>query len=183
MPSVCFLTLAWISDKLVPRRHDMVTATKSFINRAGFIPIQCPSCNCVKKVPCERIGQNKRSIKVKCTCGEVFITEIELRRNYRKQTKLVGELKQILPTGKHVSTCKIKNLSLQGTGFQLFNAPIPSLDDTVLISFHLDNKKYSYIEKKAKVTYVQKETGFVGVEFIDYFNGTQDKDMYYFLKA
>ncbi|WP_028582261.1 PilZ domain-containing protein [Desulfogranum japonicum] len=159
----------------------MAAITKSYINQTGCIPLECPHCRRVKQISADKLPANKRKFKVKCTCGETFTTEIEHRKNYRKQTNFIGELMHAIPqNGKVITTCRINNLSQNGVGIEVFTGPQLREEETILVRFHLDNKKHTLVEKKAKVTHVGKRN--IGAEFVDHFTGGQDKEIYFFLK-
>ncbi len=159
---------------------NMAALTQSYINQTGLIPIECPYCNRVKQVAAEKIPAKKRKLKIKCTCEKTFSTQIEYRRKYRKPTSIIGEL--LLPeTGKgNAVACQIHNLSQKGVGIQFFTGTQLREQDTILVRFHLDNKKRTLIEKKARIAHVGKEC--IGTEFLDHFTDGQDKEIYFFLK-
>jgi len=126
---------------------------------------QCGQTRVVKISEVKIIGTPR---KVRCNCGHVFFISIEMRKFYRKQTKLPGEYTYI---SKNISNRPekgrmiVENLSKGGLGFSTERPHNFRAQDVIQVKFNLDDEKRSEVSKRAVVKWVKAY--FVGAEFLD----------------
>jgi hypothetical protein len=123
----------------------------------------------------------KHIIKVRCSCQYLFEVLLDFRRNYRKETDLVGTFVMV-PPAAGTGRLNIINLSKSGIGFTV---AIPVNSSRLFVpgrklhvNFQLDNKKRTSIEKIAIVRNAHDH--YVGCEF----DHTQafEKDLGFYLQ-
>ena len=127
-------------------------------NRASII---CPKCRFETNIDATRFKNTQRRVKAKCRCGETFRFIIEFRTQYRKDVRLPGEY-SIQAKGEKGEII-IKDLSLAGIKFESFRPHKISIDDTLEVSFKLDNPSKKEIRKIVKVIWVDNRI--VGAQF------------------
>lgn len=145
------------------------------------VPITCPKCNMTRPIPAGKLKNKPHSIKVRCTCSHVFQVVLDYRKYYRKSTKLIGTYSLTAPytgTGNVI----IKNVSQGGIGFSPVTRGIvrhPFVNDQkVKISFRLDDKKETMVEKTVVVRHVDSD--YIGTEFDK--NEVLDKALGFYLR-
>lgn len=162
----------------------MPEGKKIFVNKAGYATLVCPHCGLVKNKHLEKFRCKNNKVRVRCTCGEAFVIQLDFRQFYRKTTDLPAYFTQLTsspqpqgpqkkvrlqkPGGK--INCRIVNLSK--SGFRLKLLPEMQLEKNILplgsilkINFVLDDKALTKIEHEAKV--VTEDGKFRGCLFID----------------
>ncbi|MGE3541041.1 MAG: PilZ domain-containing protein [Candidatus Tectimicrobiota bacterium] len=110
-----------------------------------------------------------KPLKVKCPCGHVFMISIEVRKFYRKNTRLTGEYVKIsedMAKGLEKGSMTVEDLSRTGIGFRTKTRHNMRENDIIRVRFTLDNDKQSEVSKSAVVKRVQDT--FVGAEFLDF---------------
>ncbi len=128
--------------------------------------LSCEQCGKTRVINISDVRSNLQ--KVRCSCGHVFFISIEMRKFYRKQTKLPGEYVNI---GEHTSKRQeksrmiVENLSRGGLGFSTERPHNLRVKDVIQVKFHLDDDKRSEVSKRAVVRWVND--CFVGAEFLD----------------
>ena len=85
-----------------------------------------------------------------------------LRKTWRKKVHFEGHFETFGPN-KTTGELLVKNISTLGIGFAVLSNHIPKRDDTVYVTFTLDDSSHSVIEKEAVVKFVDGK--FVGCEF------------------
>ncbi len=156
---------------------------KYYISKKGTINIKCPYCSAVKPVSIDKLRTKSHLLKVKCTCSRVFPVMIEYRQYYRKTVHFLAEYINDTNTTREVKPGIVTDISLGGLALKVFNDPTIELLDTLKIIFRLDNKLRSEIKKRLTVVHIDHKKGVVGCEFEEMQNaGSQEKDLYYYLK-
>ena len=135
--------------------------------------INCPKCAFGTNIDATKFQNTKRELKAKCKCGEFFQFTIEFRTRYRKDVMLPGEYSIQGKKGEII----IRDLSMSGVRFESFMLPSISDDDTLEVTFKLDNPSRKEIRKAVKVVWVD---GFmVGAKFIE--RNLYEKDLGFYL--
>lgn len=139
---------------------------KAFITTKDTAKFICPHCQRFKIVDVTNYVHIDRKIKVnvKCPCGNEFKSILEKRVQYRKETNLVGMFRH-MDGRKEVGCGLITVCDLSTTGMKLkvdddFKF---SLDDNLVIEFHLDDNHRSLIKKRVIVRNINYP--YVGTEF------------------
>ncbi len=153
----------------------------SFVSADDVAAITCPACKTTRYVPIAKYKNNRHTIKVRCGCKHPFIVHLDFRQYYRKQTNLEGDY-TMLPPAIGRGRLIIMNLSKNGVGF-LIGAKILGKhaikpEQKMHITFTLDNKKGTIIEKQVTVKTVHDN--YIGGEFIDIY--AFEKDLGFYLR-
>lgn len=138
--------------------------TKVYVNQEGIAVLKCPACEKVKQPRVDKFKGARHVLKVKCTCGELFLVNLEFRKAYRKEISLTGKY-TLLPEKIHQGRMLVVNISKGGVGLQIPGIHKTQEGDKLLVNFVLDDVHSSDIEKKVVVRLV--EGSFVGCEFVE----------------
>lgn len=149
---------------------------KVYVNQEGVAVMKCPACDAVKTANVGALRNGQHVIKVRCNCQEVFTVSLEFRRSYRKEAKLAGEY-QSLPDGKGRGKLTVVNISKGGVGARIIGLNHCRIGDELRISFNLDDRHHSLIEKKVVVRLVKQN--YIGCEFLD--SNINDKALGFYL--
>jgi hypothetical protein len=136
--------------------------------------INCPKCSFGIDIDATKFQNKKKELKAKCKCGEIFQFTIDFRRQYRKDVMLPGEYSIQGKKGDII----IRDLSMVGVRFESF-MPLPiSSDDTLDVTFKLNNPSRKEIRKTVKVVWVNGLK--VGAKFIE--KELYEQDLGFYLK-
>lgn len=149
---------------------------KVYVNQAGVAVMKCPACEAVKSANVGALKTGQHVIKVRCNCQKVFIVSLEFRKAYRKDTKLAGDYQQ-LSSGRSAGKLMVVNVSKGGVGGQVIGFNHCRIGDELRISFNLDDRHHSLIEKRVVVRLVKQN--YIGCEFID--STANDKALGFYL--
>lgn len=149
---------------------------KVYVNQEGVAVMKCPACEAVKSANVGALRTGLHVIKVRCNCQKVFTVSLEFRRSYRKDAKLAGEF-QTLPNGKSRGKLTVVNVSKGGVGAQIIGFNHCRIGDELRVSFNLDDRHHSLIEKRVVVRLVKQN--YIGCEFLD--ANTADKALGFYL--
>lgn len=158
-------------------------AIQIFYARGGEkASIICPECGFVKHVNVKQDPSLKLKQGFLCQCEYVFPFKIEMRRNFRKHVNLAGEFFEINEGTKY--PMYVKDLSRGGLGFNMQHdefgeLPEVSAGDILQVSFRLDDKRGTLIQREVSVKIVRDR--FVGVEFTETLQ--YDKALGFYLMA
>lgn len=125
--------------------------------------ITCPFCHTIKKASVARYKErNKRELKIKCGCANVFSICLECRKHPRKPIKLIGKS---INLSKHRESRDviIKDISMGGIQLHPFRKHRIRKDDRLQISFSLNDANNTPITTHVTVKTVFKDH--VGCEF------------------
>jgi len=122
-----------------------------YANADDTVKITCPECNRSKSFDTNEHTTSNRGIKAKCTCGNVFRCIIEFRKYYRKTVDFAGDYR-IEKTGD-TGRMAVESISLSGIDFvNLTSGNLIMKNDILEVSFYLDDKNTTFIQRKAQVT-------------------------------
>ncbi len=160
---------------------------KILIKKDNIVEVQCPKCLTRRTFPASKLGIQKHYVKLKCTCGFIFLVELEFRQKNRKTTNLEGyffnlslssrigdPIKKISEThlyhdGRFLkpANCQIKSMSKSGVGFITKKPPPHGIEtgNELRLIFILDNSAKTEIIKKVVVRYVKQN--YIGCEFVE----------------
>lgn len=154
---------------------------KSFVTRESTATITCPKCNKSRNIEASKYRNRKHTIKVRCSCRYQFAVLLDYRKSYRKETNLEGTYIMVPPAvGK--GRLNVLNISRNGIGFTVgFSVSgshplVPG--QKVRVTFQLDNKKQTDIEKVVTIKNVQGH--YIGGEFDD--TKAFEKDLGFYLR-
>ncbi len=150
---------------------------KVFVKQDNTTVIKCPECKAARNVPVSQFKDKKKILKIRCGCGANFSVSLEFRQTYRRETKDLRGTFVNLTRNKFRDSIKVKDVSMGGMGFTTPSAAKISPGDELEVSFTLDDKHRSRIEKTVVVRIVRGD--FVGCEFLD--TQTYDKALGFYL--
>ena len=126
----------------------------------------CPKCNATKSADITQFKPLDRrvSLKVTCTCGNVYSVFLERRHSYRKETHFSGNF-FFKPSGGRLQQGKVSIMNISQEGLQLtFNVmPEIHVGDIFELEFTLDDKQQTLIRKEVTVKRIMAKS--MGVKF------------------
>ncbi|MBU0482420.1 MAG: PilZ domain-containing protein [Proteobacteria bacterium] len=155
---------------------DSKDTQKVYVNQEGVAVLKCPFCDAVKTTTVEKFKGSRHILKVKCTCKQNFMVELEFRKAYRKDIKLAGEYIYLANPGVR-GRMLVVNISKTGIGFQTMGVGKIREGHELQIVFNLDDKHNSLIDKKVVVRLVNNN--YIGCEFTE--TSVHDKAMGFYL--
>lgn len=145
-------------------------AQKVYVNQEGLAVIKCPVCSFEKSAHVDslaiRANDLRNNCTIRCKCQEKFAVKLEFRRDFRKDSNIVGEYMS-LPTGNPRGRMKVVNISRNGIGLQIEGSNQFTIGDELLILFTLDGTDDSLIEKRAVIRFIKHN--YIGSEFLGSF--------------
>lgn len=127
------------------------------------VSIICPKCQLEQNIDTTKFKATQEKLKGKCKCGEPYEFNIEFRNRYRKDVNLPGKY-IILGRGEKEDII-IRELSLTGIQFESLKPHYILKDDTLEVTFTLDNHWRSKIRKLVKVIWIRDLI--IGAHFIE----------------
>ncbi|MDJ0622631.1 MAG: hypothetical protein QNJ17_06680 [Desulfocapsaceae bacterium] len=155
--------------------------TKSFISRYNTASITCPKCRKSRNINVEKYRYRRHTIKVRCSCHHHFAVLLDFRKHFRKETNLDGAFVMV-PPGVGSGKLNVLNISKIGIGFTIgfavdgVHTIVPG--QKVRVTFQLDNKKQSIINKTVTIRTVNDT--YIGGEFD--LNEAFEKDLGFYLR-
>ena len=156
--------------------HNQGEIQKIHVNPNGVAVIKCPGCEAVKTFKVDKFRGSKHLLNVKCSCQNLFRVNLEFRKFYRKPTKLPGDF-VLLPEKIHRGRLMVVNVSKGGVGLQILGIQRLTPGQELQVSFTLDDKHCSLIDKRVVVRGVKKD--YVGCEFMG--DTSHDKALGFYL--
>jgi hypothetical protein len=134
-----------------------------FVNSENKAVFTCPKCTKAKTVDISNLVNEKKDIKVKCSCGHVYSVVLERRKFYRKKTRLSGIF--MLAQNRKEYSMTVTNISRLGLEFKSSESEKLKVGDRVGVEFRLDDKSRSSIKKKGIIRRIEEMT--IGIQFLD----------------
>ena len=93
---------------------------KVYITNTNMATFICPQCKKTLTTDVSKYAQMEQTVKVKskCTCGNIWISILEKRKQYRKGVKLAGIYKYIVD-GKEMDRGKMTVTDISAGGVKL----------------------------------------------------------------
>jgi hypothetical protein len=154
------------------------TIKKTYVDTNGIAVLVCQKCGAVKREQAHAYKDVKGPVKIECPCGNIYEVSIEFRKFYRKDVKLYGAYSTPADPGRWQDLI-VKNISMQGCGFETVKPNLLDPDQEINIEFELDDAKQSLIKKRAVVCSVYKK--YVGCKYIE-LPGAIDQDYGFYLR-
>jgi hypothetical protein len=111
----------------------------------------CPKCHKSKTVNVSKYAELDKKVKVsvRCPCGYAYISILEKRKRYRKETNLPGSYSRFVD-GKQMDggLMRVKDLSTIGMKLQIDGDNDCDVGDIIQVEFHTDDAQRAYIQKK-----------------------------------
>jgi hypothetical protein len=136
------------------------TINKFYADENGLVLLVCPKCS---------EGQNGhtkvyRPVKIHCKCGNTYNVIVERRKFSRKEIRFDG-IYSIASNPDNLEKMIVKNISVQGCGFETLNPNMLKADEEIRIEFKLDDDKNSRIMERAIIHF--RYRNYVSCRFIE----------------
>lgn len=151
---------------------------KVFVKEDNLAIIKCPQCGLVKKLSVTNYRQNRKPLKLQCTCDHVFTILLDFRRQFRKEVSLSGTYR-LKPPADGAGLMTVKNLSRSGVGFAVSGIHTMQAGQKARIKFTLDNPKQTELEKEVQIIAVNNNL--IGCAFLD--DQQFEKDLGFYLRS
>ena len=126
---------------------------KVYVDETNTVTIICPECGFEKKIDMKNFKGTEKKLKVECRCGKINEFIVEFRKQYRKKVSLPGEY--TVRQKKEKGEILIRELSLKGIRFESLRPHNVSINDTLDVTFMLDNPMRSKISRIFKVIWIK----------------------------
>ena len=134
------------------------------LNPDNMAVLKWPQCGTARTVNVAKFDNRRGPLKVRCNCGAAFRVLFEVRKAYRKETRLHGSYFKH-SAGQEQGRIMVRNISLSGIGFTTLIKHNLKQGDKVKLKFTLDDKRRSEIEKNGVVRVVNDKS--IGCQFTD----------------
>lgn len=124
--------------------------------------ITCPHCDRQKTIPNEQLCKGGRSLRVKCSCQNVFALVTNRRRFQRRDVNFIGDM-MVSASHKRLAAINIISLSIEGLGFRAEALEL-QVGDTFTVAFSLDNAAETAIVDEIVICNIHN--GMVGAKFL-----------------
>ncbi|MBF0378157.1 MAG: PilZ domain-containing protein [Desulfamplus sp.] len=144
---------------------------KGYIDNNNESLFVCPNCGFQRKFNALPFKDKKKTLTIKCQCGQSTEMQLEFRKYFRKQVGIPGSCYiEKDSDDKKKFDIIIKDISLGGVGieFVFVNKKYISqigVGDIIVVEFNLDEKKDKPITKRCAVRI--KMNNVIGAEFVD----------------
>jgi hypothetical protein len=139
---------------------------KVYIASTKVATFVCPKCQKSKTVNVSKYAALDKNVKVsvRCPCGYAYVSILEKRKRYRKETNLPGTYNHYVD-GKQLGggLMIVKDLSIIGMKLQIDAENDCEVGDIIQVEFHTDDAQRAYIQKKVIIRNINGKI--VGTEF------------------
>ncbi|MCF8056278.1 MAG: zinc-ribbon domain-containing protein [Desulfocapsa sp.] len=149
---------------------------KTFVKTNDTASIRCPNCDLIKNISVSKFRTSRHTFKIRCSCSHVFVVSLDFRRHYRKPTELIGTYTVIVPANNGGGTMQVNNISRSGIDFSVSGLHNIQVGQQIVITFRLDNKKETEINKQVIVRRVRNNK--IGCEFTEQMQIGKDLGFY-----
>ncbi len=134
-------------------RDDGLPVFTFYVDQDERAQIICPKCGDSRVVDATRFRDFKTSLRIRCTCGEVFKGILDYRKSYRKAVDLSGSYENLatMDSGR----MRVIDLSLGGLQMQTTEMHRLSPRDILEVRFALDTPDRTEIRKRVEVLSVR----------------------------
>ncbi len=145
-----------------------------YVDVKDQVTIICPKCAKKKSIDATKFKNSKSALKVNCPCGEEFRCIFEFRKFFRKRVSLQGEFTNVR-TGEKAEVV-VDSISMEGLGFMAKTGHKIEPGQMLTVTFNLDNKMSTPVERTIKVTSVRGNS--IGAMF---FGSARNKTVGFYL--
>jgi hypothetical protein len=149
---------------------------KIYVDDTNKATIICTKCGFEQNIDVTNFKDTQKKLKGRCRCGETYQFTIEFRKKYRKDVRLPGEY--VVQGKGEKGEIIIRELSLTGIRFESLRPNQILKDDTLEVTFKLDNTLRKKIRKLVKVIWVRDRI--VGAYYIE--TKLYEKDLGFYLQ-
>ena len=124
---------------------------KVYITSTMMATFVCPKCQKSKTANVSKYADLDKidKVSVRCPCGYAYISILEKRKRYRKETNLPGSYSRYID-GKQMGggLMIVKDLSTIGMKLQIDADNDCDVGDVIQVEFHTDDNQKAFIKKK-----------------------------------
>ncbi len=139
---------------------------KVYISSTKMATFVCPKCQKSKTVNVSKYADldKKVQVSVRCPCGYAYISILEKRKRYRKETNLPGSYSRLI-NGKQMGggLMIVRDLSTIGMKLQIDGDKNFDVGDLIQVEFHTDDAQRAFIKKKVIIRSIYGPA--IGTEF------------------
>jgi hypothetical protein len=139
---------------------------KYFISRKEVVTIKCIHCGRVRNLSVARLKDTKHSMKINCSCEEIFEVDLEFRQHYRKKTQTVCTLRALSTPKKRARQGIITDESAGGLLLQIAEEIPIQKNDQLIVSYRPDGGSLQEMERIISVRHYDRGHR-IGGAFID----------------
>ena len=147
-----------------------------YTDNTNRVSIICPKCGFEQNIDTTSLKDTQKKLEGRCKCDEPYQFTIEFRKRYRKEVELPAKY-IILGKGEKEDII-IRELSFTGIQFESLKPHYISINDTLEVTFELDNHWRSKIRKLVKVIWIKDLI--VGTSYIE--SKLYENDLEFYLK-
>jgi len=139
---------------------------KVYMSSTKMATFVCPKCHKSKTVNVSKYADLDKKVKVsvRCPCGHAYISLLEKRKRYRKETNLPGSYSHFI-NGKQMDggLMIVRDLSTVGMKLQIDADHDLDVGDVIQVEFHTDDAQRAFIKKKVIIRSINGPI--IGTEF------------------
>ena len=139
---------------------------KVYITSTKMATFVCPKCQKSKTTNVSKFADLDKIVKVsvRCPCGYAYVSILEKRKRYRKETNLPGSYIRFVD-GKQMGggLMIVKDLSTIGMKLQIDADNDCHVGDVIQVEFHTDDTQKAFIIKKVIIRNINRTI--IGTEF------------------
>ncbi len=139
---------------------------KVYISSTKMATFVCPKCHKSKTVNVSKYAAFDKNVKVsvRCPCGYAYVSLLEKRKRYRKETNLPGSYRRYVDGKQRGGGLMIvKDLSTLGMKLQIDADNDCEVGDVIQVEFHTDDAQRAFIKKKVIIRSINGPI--IGTEF------------------
>lgn len=123
---------------------------KVYPDASNHVVIVCPSCGLQRTVDAAPFLENRRQVRVRCSCKEEFFVLFEERKSYRKAVNLRGVCYRPATPGDS-RPISVTDISRGGLRFRVEAAVDFQPNELIGVNFVLDDASHSNVSLTARV--------------------------------
>ena len=150
---------------------------KVYVDETNKATIVCPKCGFGKTIDTTRFKGTQKKLKSTCRCGETYQLTIEFRRRHRKNVRLPGSY--VVKESGEKGDIIIRELSLSGIRIESMNPHGIMINNSLQLTFRLDNPMRTEISKLVKVVWIKDRL--IGAYYLE--SKLYEKDLGFYLQT
>jgi hypothetical protein len=126
--------------------------------------VTCYNCGKPNRIDTTTV-KLEQPIQIECKCGNCFFIQLEQREYYRKEVKLTGNYKKLLPENQEKGKLIIEDISYTGIGCRTVKKHNLQTEDVIQLEFTLDDLHNSQLIESGIVKDIRDK--YLGIKFQD----------------
>ncbi|MCB2181889.1 MAG: PilZ domain-containing protein [Desulfobulbaceae bacterium] len=142
--------------------------------------ITCTECGKSKQIPVGKFKGARQTIKIRCSCKNEFLINLNFRKEIRKKVDIEGKYRKASLHHSNMEECCVVDLSFRGVRLKIQDTQHLKVDDELILHFILDDTRKTEVERKIRICNITGE-GYVGAQFLDPEMDNFDKHIGFYL--